>query len=132
MCSRCLLPVTPEAAGSSASTPPTPSLRSVVRGTDVLRRAAESCGLGQRARVPLPSPSATGRSVVRSIGVFRVERQLLNLEVFDTCGVDLAREAARNRMLRGRGHTVRKPMDCLIATFCMCERHSLLHRDDAY
>ena len=59
-----------------------------------------------------------------------VERQLLKLEVFDTGGVELAREAARNyRMLRNRGHTVRKTIDCLIATFCIREQHSLLHRD---
>ena len=59
-----------------------------------------------------------------------VERQLLKLEVFDMCGVDLARKAARNyRTLRGRGHTVRKTIDCLIATFCIRKQHSLLHRD---
>jgi predicted nucleic acid-binding protein len=59
-----------------------------------------------------------------------VERQLLKLEVFETGGIDLAREAARNyRTLRGRGHTVRKTIDCLIATFCIREQHSLLHRD---
>jgi predicted nucleic acid-binding protein len=60
----------------------------------------------------------------------KVERQLLKLEVFGTGGVDLAREAARNhRTLRGRGHTVRRTIDCLIATFCIREQHSLLHRD---
>jgi predicted nucleic acid-binding protein len=59
-----------------------------------------------------------------------VERKLLTLEVFQTGGVDLAREAAQNyRTLRGRGHTVRKTIDCLIATFCLREQHSLLHRD---
>ena len=59
-----------------------------------------------------------------------VERRLLQLEVFDTGGVALAREAARNyRALRSRGHTVRKTIDCLIATFCLREQHSLLHRD---
>ena len=59
-----------------------------------------------------------------------VERRLLNLEVFDTGGVAVAREAARNyRALRGRGHTVRKTIDCLIATFCLRGQHSLLHRD---
>lgn len=59
-----------------------------------------------------------------------VEQQLSKLEVFETGGVDLAREAARNyRTLRGRGHTVRKTIDCLIATFCLREKHSLLHRD---
>lgn len=59
-----------------------------------------------------------------------VERRLLTLEVFETGGVALAREAARNyRALRIRGHTVRKTIDCLIATFCLRERHSLVHRD---
>jgi predicted nucleic acid-binding protein len=59
-----------------------------------------------------------------------VERELLKLDVLDMCGADLAREAARNyRTLRGRGHTVRKTIDCLIATFCILEQHSLLHRD---
>jgi predicted nucleic acid-binding protein len=59
-----------------------------------------------------------------------VERRLLNLEVFDTGGVAVAREAARNyRTLRSRGHTVRKTVDCLIATFCLRGQHSLLHRD---
>jgi predicted nucleic acid-binding protein len=59
-----------------------------------------------------------------------VERQLLKLEVFATGGIDLAREAARNyRVLRSNGHTVRKTIDCLIATFCIREQHSLLHRD---
>ena len=59
-----------------------------------------------------------------------VEGDLLKLEVFGTGGVDLARAAARNyRALRSRGHTVRKTIDCLIATFCLREGHSLLHRD---
>jgi hypothetical protein len=59
-----------------------------------------------------------------------LERQLLKLEILETGGVDLARAAARNyRALRARGHTVRKTIDCLIATFCLREGHSLLHRD---
>jgi predicted nucleic acid-binding protein len=59
-----------------------------------------------------------------------VERQLLKLEVFPGGGVDVAKDAARhNRLLRSRGHTVRKTVDCLIATFCIREQHSLLHRD---
>jgi predicted nucleic acid-binding protein len=68
---------------------------------------------------------------VRDDGVAKeVERRLLNLEVFDTGGVAVAREAARNyRALRSRGHTVRKTIDCLIATFCLRGQHSLLHRD---
>jgi predicted nucleic acid-binding protein len=59
-----------------------------------------------------------------------VERRLRKLEVFETGGVELAVEAARNyRLLRARGHTVRKTIDCLIATFCIRGSHSLLHRD---
>jgi predicted nucleic acid-binding protein len=59
-----------------------------------------------------------------------VERELLKLEVFETGSIDLALDAARNcRMLRSRGHTVPKTIDCLIATFCIRERHSLLHQD---
>jgi len=59
-----------------------------------------------------------------------VEKELLRLEVFETTSVALAVEAARNyRTLRNRGKTVRKTIDVLIATFCLQEQHSLLHRD---
>ena len=59
-----------------------------------------------------------------------VGRQLVTLEVFDTGGIDVARDAARNyRTLRSRGYTVRKTIDCVIATFCIREGHTLLHRD---
>jgi predicted nucleic acid-binding protein len=59
-----------------------------------------------------------------------VERHLRKLEVFETGGADLAARAARNyRILRSRGCTVRKTVDCLIATYCIREQHSLLHRD---
>jgi predicted nucleic acid-binding protein len=60
----------------------------------------------------------------------RVQRELLKFEVLETGGTALALAAARNfRTLRRRGHTVRKTIDCLIATFCLREGHSLLHRD---
>ena len=59
-----------------------------------------------------------------------VENLLLKFEVFENGGVALVRGAARNyRTLRKRGHTVRKTIDCLIATFCLSGGHSLLHRD---
>jgi predicted nucleic acid-binding protein len=59
-----------------------------------------------------------------------VERELAKFEVFSTGGVELAKAAAQNyRALRGRGYTVRKTVDCLIATFCLRDGHSLLHRD---
>ena len=60
----------------------------------------------------------------------RLERSLLKFEVFETGGVEFAVAAARNyRTLRSRGHTVRKTVDCLIATFCLEASHTLLHRD---
>ena len=59
-----------------------------------------------------------------------LERALGKFEVFETGGVALAREAARNyRTLRSRGDTVRETIDYLIATFCLRDQHSLLHRD---
>ena len=59
-----------------------------------------------------------------------VARELRRFQVFETGGVALAVEAARNyRFLRSRGRTVRKTIDCLIATFCLAGGHSLLHRD---
>jgi predicted nucleic acid-binding protein len=60
----------------------------------------------------------------------RLERGLLKFEVFETGGVEFALATARNyRTLRSRGHTVRKTVDCLIATFCLEASHTLLHRD---
>jgi predicted nucleic acid-binding protein len=60
----------------------------------------------------------------------RVLQELRNFELFETGGADLAIDAARNfRHLRQHGHTVRKTIDCLIATFCLQHGHSLLHRD---
>ena len=60
----------------------------------------------------------------------RVLRELRRFEVFDTGGQGLAIAAARNYLrLRRRGHTVRKTIDYLIATFCLRDAHSLLHRD---
>ena len=60
----------------------------------------------------------------------RIRRDLSRFEVFDTGGESLAVASARNyRSLRSRGHTVRKTIDCLIATFCLSGEHSLLHRD---
>lgn len=60
----------------------------------------------------------------------RVLRDLRRFEVFRTGGIDLAVEAARRyRQLRARGRTVRKTIDCLIATFCLLHGHALLHSD---
>lgn len=60
----------------------------------------------------------------------QVHEDLRRFEIFPTGGVDLAVAAAQNyRALRTRGHTVRKTIDCLIATFCLKNGHTLLHHD---
>ena len=68
---------------------------------------------------------------VRDAGTFaQVRRDLSRFHVFHTGGMDLAIAAAQNyRSLRARGHTIRKTIDCLIATFCLRQGHGLLHRD---
>ena len=60
----------------------------------------------------------------------RVLRHLRRFEIFETGGVELAAAAAHNyRQLRQGGRTVRKTIDCLIATFCLRGEHALLHAD---
>ena len=68
---------------------------------------------------------------VRDDRMFRdVLRELTEFNVFSTGGVRLATAAAENyRVLRAQGRTVRKTIDCLIATFCLVEGHALLHND---
>lgn len=59
-----------------------------------------------------------------------VEAELMQFAIFDAVSRPLAVQAARNyRTLRRRGKTVRKTIDVMIATFCILEQHSLLHRD---
>ena len=60
----------------------------------------------------------------------RVLQALRKFELFETGSEEMAILAARNfRRLRQHGRTVRKTIDCLIATFCLHHGHSLLHRD---
>ena len=58
------------------------------------------------------------------------------LSKFEQTGMlnlQLAQQSAQNyRALRKKGVTVRKTIDCLIATFCIAENHSLLHRDSDF
>jgi predicted nucleic acid-binding protein len=64
----------------------------------------------------------------RTLG--QVRDDLLQFHVFQAGGTELAILAAQNyQILRARGHTVRKTIDCLIATFCLEAGHELLHRD---
>jgi predicted nucleic acid-binding protein len=63
----------------------------------------------------------------------RVRRDLQRFEVFNGGGSHVAIAAARNyRSLRSRGITVRKTIDCMIATFCIAKGHALLHHDTDY
>jgi predicted nucleic acid-binding protein len=70
----------------------------------------------------------------------RVERhyklareKLLSLQCVQIGGKDIALAAAENfRFLRARGVSVRKTIDCLIATFCISSKIALLQRDRDY
>lgn len=68
---------------------------------------------------------------IRGESAFRkVQQEMSRFEIFCAGGEDLAVAAAQNyRWLRSRGHTIRKTIDCWIATFCITEDHVLLHRD---
>lgn len=68
---------------------------------------------------------------IRRDAVFgSVRRHLEQFYIFETGTLRLAVAAAQNyRQLRQRGYTIRKTIDCLIATYCLEEGHSLLHKD---
>lgn len=60
----------------------------------------------------------------------RIRDYLLSFEVLPSGGTDLALAAAENyRSLRAKGITVRKTIDCWIASFCLREGYTLLHSD---
>lgn len=55
---------------------------------------------------------------------------LLRFPVLHLGGLPLALRSTQNyRALRARGITIRKTIDCLIATFCIEEGVALLHND---
>jgi predicted nucleic acid-binding protein len=63
----------------------------------------------------------------------RVRDDLMRFRIFAAGGPDLAIAAAQNySSLRQRGFTIRKTIDCWIATFCLLSGHRLLHRDRDY
>jgi hypothetical protein len=68
---------------------------------------------------------------IRGDAVFaQVRREMMRFEVLSTGGMEMAVASAKNfRTLRAKGITVRKTIDCLIATFCITGGHALLHRD---
>jgi len=54
----------------------------------------------------------------------------LEYEILPMGGIGLALASAENyRKLQKKGFTIRKTIDCLIATFCILNGHSLLHSD---
>jgi len=67
----------------------------------------------------------------RSDADFRKARTLLDtLEFCPMLGKEIAVQSAHNyRKLRRTGTTVRKTIDVMIATFCIVNRHQLLHTD---
>jgi len=59
-----------------------------------------------------------------------VERGLRRFEAVSLLDPELAVQAAANyRLLRSRGHTIRKTIDIIIGTFCIARGHVLLHDD---
>jgi predicted nucleic acid-binding protein len=59
-----------------------------------------------------------------------IEQRLRTFRVEAMLDADLAAVVARNfRFLRGRGVTLRKTADLIIATFCIERGHALLHDD---
>ena len=73
------------------------------------------------------------QGVPSNIEFRKFRRDLLQFTVIDTGSAELAIASAENyRMLRQKGFTVRKTIDCIIATFCIQEGHQLLHRDSDF
>jgi predicted nucleic acid-binding protein len=89
-------------------------------------------GLGEPRRVGITSLIQTEtlqgiRDEARFLGTLALLNQF---EVFETGSSLLAVASATNyRALRRAGVTIRNTIDCLIATFCLEEGHTLLHND---
>jgi predicted nucleic acid-binding protein len=59
-----------------------------------------------------------------------IRKVFLGYEILPMGGTALALASAENyRKLQKKGITIRKTIDCLIATFCILNGHSLLHSD---
>ncbi len=67
----------------------------------------------------------------RSDKDYRIAKSLLTeLELVQLCNSDLAIKSAQNyRVLRKQGITIRKTIDCLIATYCVETKTPLLFSD---
>ena len=61
------------------------------------------------------------------------KRLLQELELVSLCSIPYAIKSAENyRFLRKKGFTIRKTMDCLIATYCIEKRLPLLYSDSDF
>ena len=70
------------------------------------------------------------RGFHQAVDQTRAKDLLLGLEVVGIGGLENALVAAQHyRELRLRGHTVRSPIDVLLASYCIAHGHFLLHRD---
>lgn len=71
---------------------------------------------------------------IRTPREFEATRTALErFEIFSAGGATLAVTAAQHyQTLRLQGVTVRKTIDCLIASFCLIHSHYLLHNDRDY
>lgn len=59
-----------------------------------------------------------------------LKKELSKFDIASMLNPELAVAAARNyRALRAEGFTIRKTVDLIIGTFCIANRHALLHND---
>lgn len=60
----------------------------------------------------------------------KIHRIFSGFPIVTIGGRDIAVQVSQNyRYLRNKGITVRKTIDCLIATYCIQNQHTLLHAD---
>jgi predicted nucleic acid-binding protein len=60
----------------------------------------------------------------------KIKEKMLELLVYNSGGEQMALASAQNyRKLRARGITIRKTIDCIIATYCIRQGFALLHKD---
>jgi predicted nucleic acid-binding protein len=70
------------------------------------------------------------QGMIREPDWIAVEKHLRFYDIGNTGGAQMATASARNFVrLRRRGLTVRKTIDCIIATYCIQNSFELLHND---
>ncbi len=94
-------------------------------------RAQSSPAVAALSGMPSPTRIIVGDLVLmEERHAESLERAMRRFRVEPMVDVALALAAARHsRLLRGRGVTIRKTIDLLIATFCIERGHALLHQD---